>query len=357
MSLGSRSVLCALGILAGCSNSFEESSRIDTLRVLAVVPEPASGSPGQTSTLELVIADGAAEAGTAGGSPRALQVAWLAGCHNPPGRQFYACYPLLRQVASQLSPRVTDTPGQKLPETVFGTGSRFELAVPEDILSAAPKAASDTVHFGVSYAFFAVCAGQLRPRVDFSDRVPLDCIDGQSGQALGRRDFVTGYATLYSYEGVTNHNPVLESIHFGSTSLNANVACTRTSDCASVVNAASAGFDEVCGSNGLCSPRVAACASSGSCPSILITPDVPATSAELLPDGSGREILWASFYATQGSFATATQLVNDRSSGFIADHGSYFHAPKSGAGPSTIWITVNDERGGVASQSFEVWSR
>jgi hypothetical protein len=345
-----------LATLAGCSNDFEPASRIDTLRVLAVVPEPASGAPGQTSTLDLVIADGASSTDSDGGAPRALQVAWLAGCNNPPGRQFNGCYPLLQTVASHLSPRVLDTPSDALPPNILGTSSRFELAVPKDILSAAPKSASDPVHFGVSYAFFAVCAGELRPRADVTDRVPLDCVDTQSGQLLGRRDFITGYATLYSYDGVTNHNPVLDSIRFGGATVAAN-PCKDDSDCEGLVDPASAGFDEVCGSNALCSPRVLACPSSGSCPSILITPDIPVASAEPLPAGSAHEILWASYYATRGVFDTETQLVNDRNTGFIPDHGSYFRPPRAGVGPGTVWVTVNDERGGAAFQSFEVWTR
>jgi hypothetical protein len=347
-------VLAGLAALAGCSKNFEPASRVDTLRVLAVVPEPASGAPGQTSTLELVIADGAST-DSGGGTPRALQVAWLAGCHNPPGRQFYACYPVLQALAGRLSKRVIDTPSDALPPNMLGTSSRFELAVPEDILSAAPKAASDPVHFGVSYAFFAVCAGELRPRPDVTDRVPLDCVDNQSGQLLGRQDFVTGYATLYSYDGVTNHNPVLENIRFGGATVVPN-PCKDDSDCEGLVDSASAGFDEVCGSNALCSPRVPACPASGSCPSILVTPNVPPTSAEPLPDGSAHEILWASYYATRGVFETDTQLVNDRSSGFIADHGAYFRPPRVGVGPGTVWVTVNDERGGASFQSLEVWT-
>ena len=348
--------LIGVAALGGCSNDFEPASRIDTLRVLAVVPEPASGAPGQTSTLDLVIADGAAGTEGDGAAPRALQVAWLAGCHNPPGRQFRACYPLLQALGSRLSPRVTDTPSDALPANTLGTSSRFELAVPENILSAAPRAATDPVHFGVSFAFFAVCAGELRPRADVADRVPLDCVDGQSGQLLGRRDFVTGYATLYSYDGVINHDPVLDGIRFGTANVVPN-PCQNDSDCEGLVDPASAGFDEVCGSNARCSPRVPACPSSGSCPTILITPDVPSTSAEPLPAGSGHEILWASYYATRGVFDTDTQLVNDRSTGFIPDHGSYFKPPRVGVGPATVWVTVNDERGGAAFQSFEVWTR
>ena len=347
--------LLLLGFL-GCSNDFAPKSRVDTLRVLAVRPEPASGAPGQTSTLDLLVADGASETNVVAGAQRALQVAWLGGCHNPPTRQFFGCYPLLGAIAARLSSRVVDTPAQALPPGAFGTSTRFELSVPDDILTRAERGPSDPIHFGVSYAFFAVCAGELRPRADLTDRVPLECVDAQSGQALGRRDFVTGYATLYSYDGATNHNPGLASVQFGPVTLSPT-SCLADADCAGLVDEVSAGFSEVCGSNGLCAPSVPACAGPSACPPILISPNVDPASAELLPGQGAREILWASFYATNGSFDTATQLINDRASGFVADHGSYFHPPKgSGMNPTTVWVTVNDERGGAAFQALELWT-
>ena len=346
-------LLAALAFL-GCANDFAPPSRVDTLRVLDVVPEPASGAPGQTSMLDLVVAD-AAPAADAAGVARTLQVAWLGGCHNPPSRQFFGCFPLLDAIATRLSARVIDTPAASLPAAVFGIGPRYALTVPEDILKNAPKAASDPVHFGVSYAFFAVCAGELRPRPDLTDRVPLECVDAQSGHALGRQDFVTGYATLYSYEGATNHNPVLPSMHFGAATVSP-APCTQDADCAGLVDEQQAGFSEVCGSQGSCALSLPACPASGECPTILVSPDVEPASAEALPGEDAHEIVWASFYSTHGSFDTATQLVNDRGTGFIADHGSYFHRPHT-AGPTTIWVTVNDQRGGSAFQSVEVWTQ
>ena len=346
--------LSALSALSACSNDFTPQSRVDTLRVIAVRPEPASGAPGKTSALELVVADGASGSAD-GGVARQLQVVWLAGCHNPPTRQYFGCYPLLGELGKRLSPRAVDTPAASLPPSVFGTGSHYDLAVPENILSAAPKQAGDAIHFGVSYAFFAVCAGELRPRLSFTDRLPLACVDPQTGASLGRADFVTGFTTLYTYDGVTNANPVLTGVHLGQTPLNTS-ACHTDADCAGLVDSAQAGFDERCGSQGSCAPVLPACSTPAQCKQILITPDVEPASAEPLPGVGASEILWANFYATAGAFKEATELVNDRSLGFIADHGSYFRPPAGTDTPTTVWLTVNDERGGAAFQSFEVWT-
>lgn len=339
-----------LGML-GCGNGFESPSLVDTLRVLAVTPEPASGTPGQTSNLSITVADGAKGAAS-GGQARPLQIAWLAGCHNPPTRQFFGCYPLLTALAAHLSPRVLDTPQSEATAVWFGTGTTYALRVPVDILSAAPQGPGDPIHFGVSFAFFAVCAGELRPRADLTDRVPFDCVDPKSGATLGRRDFVTGVTTLFSYEAATNHNPELTGVHFGSAELH-SALCKSDADCAGQITPEAAGFELVCGSLGTCSPSFPAC-SGKNCPEILVSPDVPRTSAEPLPGESAHETVWASFYSTAGSFDSATQLINDHGAGFITDHGSLFRLPADHTGPIGLWVTVNDQRGGVAVQAFEV---
>jgi hypothetical protein len=335
----------------GCANDFSPPSLVDTLRVLAVRPEPASGAPGQTSTLTMVVADGASTR-TGSVAPRPLQIAWLAGCHNPPSRQFFGCYPELTALAAELSPRVVETPETRVPRAWFGTGESFSLEVPPDILSGAPRAVGDAIHFGVSYAFFAVCAGELRPRSDVTDRLPLDCVEPSTGTALGRSDFVTGVSTLFSYEGVTNHNPVLESVHFGPAVLT-SLPCQSDSDCAATLPSGAPGFDLVCGSLGTCLPSLPAC-SRNACPKFLISPQVEPTSAEPLPGQNANETVWASFYATAGSFDSATELVNDQGAGYIADHGSYFSVPADRTGSTELWVTVNDQRGGVAVQAFEL---
>ena len=341
--------------LGACANDFAPQSRVDTLRVIAVRPEPASGAPGQSSSLDLALADGASGVDAAGGVARPLQVVWLAGCHNPPARQFFGCYPLLGALAKRLSSRAVDTPATSLPASVFGTGPHYDLLVPTDILSGSPKQAGDVIHFGVSFAFFAVCAGELHPRPDLTDRVPLECLDAKSGAPLGRRDFVTGYTTLYSYEGVTNHNPELRGVHFGALALT-STPCTSDADCAGLVDAAR-GFGARCGARGTCDPVVPACSAAAECPKILITPDVGAESAEALPGEDANEVVWANYYSTAGSFEEATELVNDHSTGYIADHGSYFRPATGSALPTTVWVTINDQRGGAAFRAFEVWSR
>jgi hypothetical protein len=317
------SLTFGLALLAGCEPGFEPPSKIAGLRVLAVQPEPASGSPGVPVALSMLVADGKAEPEE---PARPLQIVWLLGCHNPPTRLYYGCLPILRSLARGLDDPTSVPPG------ALGFGTDVDLDIPDDILSAAPRVPTDPVHFGVSYAFFAVCAGQLRPRPDVTDRVPLDCVDPVTGQALGASDFVLGFTTVYSYEGSVNENPVLEAVTF---------------DAATVPDPACPAGDTTC------LPKVAACALEAreKCPAHRVAPRVTPESAERV-DGGG-EILWASYYASAGTFSTPTQLVNDRATGPVADYSGTFRAPAE-PGPVRIWVTVNDQRGGAAWETFDL---
>lgn len=344
----------------GCDAGFAKPSRLESVRVLAVQATPASGSPGRSSTLELVHVDGTRGPDAELVEPRGLEIAWFGGCHNPPSRQFFACYPLLTAIAERLAPKLVETSLAGVPPGIFGTGSSFELALPDDILTNAPKTMADPVHYGVSFAFFAVCAGELRPRPDLTDRVPVECVEPDSGRALGHRDFVTGFTTLFSYEGdvPVNQNPVFDALEFDGVRVEEMPAsaCGEDADCGELV--LSEGFEGGCdASSGRCLPRIAPCSQSGGCRERRLLPVVEPSSAESLPGQTAREVVWANFFATAGSFDTPTQLVNDRVSGWVEDPSAYYELPSSAVGRVEFWVTVHDQRGGSAIRRFEILVR
>jgi hypothetical protein len=292
--------------------------------------------------------------GDAGDPPREIQVAWLAGCHNPVSRLYFECLPDLSALSRELSDAVVETPPDALPPGTFGIGATFELPLPDDILSSAPRYPDDPVHFGVSYAFFAACAGELRPRPGRTDQVPLACVDPASGAEKSSRDYVQGFATVPTYEGARNENPLLTAVRFGSLDT-ARADCQADADCDGLSGAAPGKYG--CSGAGRCAPVVPPCASDDEdCSRYLVFPEIDEASAESLPGGDGTEILWANFYATRGDFQSAAQLVNDRATGWIEDHGAYFVAPES-SGEVDVYVTVHDERGGAAWSAFEVLVR
>jgi hypothetical protein len=193
------------------------------LRVVAVRAEPPTGTPGGAVALELLHSAELFDDASGDGSA-ATQVAWLGGCHNPPGGQYFGCYPGLGKLVERYAPRVYDTEPSRLERYagLLGLGTSFEFTVPDDILG------SDRA-VGVSYVFFAVCRGRLEVRADAKDTVPLGCVD-QRGRALGRSAFEVGFATVSTVLGMANANPVLDGLRLNGTLLDAK-SCQSDDDC------------------------------------------------------------------------------------------------------------------------------
>jgi len=342
-------IWCALG---ACGGSFSDPSRVTSVRVLSVRSSPASGSPGAAVRLELLAVDGSAPPG----NRRPLEVAWLGGCHNPRSGKFFNCYPILHEIGKGLDDHVIESPLSRFPAGVFSgltftdgaPAPEFDFTVPEDILTSSPRSPTEPIHAGVSYVFFAVCAGQLHPRLELTDRVPLGCRDPNSGAELGTRDFVTGFTTIYSYDGVQNQTPVLTDVLFGQ--MSTSLPCAQDSDCAGSPDLK---FEASCGSAGLCIPRLKAC-SGKRCPKFAVKPLVDRASAEALPGQTGSEVIWANFFSSAGKFDSESQLVNDRTTGFVKDDHSDYEAPLTPVGLVDLWVTVNDQRGGDTWQSLQV---
>ncbi len=343
----------------GCEEGFAPKSEIHGLRVLAVRPTPASGGPGMTVGLDMLIADRRSWVADDAGAPMppAVDVKWLAGCHNPPSRQYFACAPVLGELARH--------PVEAADAGLVGSGLHYDLVLPDDILSSAPRLPQDPLHFGVSYVFFAACVGTLLPASGPTEHgFPFECRDAAGG-LVGPAGQVIGFATIYSYEGAENQNenPVLTGLSFAGAPAPAfgldafaaegmNVAakpCSSVDECVDDTDERS----RTCSEHGVCVPRVKACAGDG-CPAFRVAPEV-ALSGEAFTGGN--EIVWASYYTTLGSFGSETRLVVDRVNGPARDIGSGWTPPApSGDGPRTsrLWVTVNDQRGGATWAFFDV---
>jgi hypothetical protein len=351
-------LLLASGLWA-CAEDFAAPSEVTSLRVLAVAPEPASGIPGETVELTMLIHDGRVGQDDVP-APAPAEVLWIGGCHNPPSRQYFGCYPAIQAVAAELA----EGGGEGLEPIpgLVGVGTEFSFDVPADILESAPREETDPVHFGVSYVFFAACAGQLRLEPDVVDRLPLGCYD-QTGKRLGAADYVEGFATVYSYEGMQNHNPIIEGVTFEGGEVDLG-ACESDSECAEHAADQEAWKEYACSEAGRCVPVVPRCApEADACREYSIDPLVSRESAE--PDPGGRdpdgnvpnEILWANFYADAGQFSTDTRLINDRETGWIDPHANRWLAQRKAPGSVRLFTTVHDNRSGAAWLAFEVLVR
>ena len=351
---------CVLvGASLGCAEGFAPPSEVTSLRVLAVAPEPASGVPGEPVELSMLLFDGRLRGAAPGEEPPPAQVVWIAGCHNPPSRQFFGCYPLFEQLAEKLAGSGDESPPLEPLPGVVGMGTSFEFMVPSDILESAPRLESDPIHFGVSYVFFAACAGELRLMPGARGRLPLGCFDLDSGAELGAQDYVEGFTTVFTYENATNHSPSIEAVRFAGTEL-PGPTCERDADCDDLEAARFSRF--ACGREQRCVPVVKRCDpdQAENCPEFEVFPIVDPDSIEPDPgavsdDGqTPGEIVWLNFYADAGSFASDTRLVNDRETGFVENHGNRWRPESSQAGSVQFFTTLHDNRGGATWRAFEV---
>ena len=365
-----------LAALAGCFPSgpdFASARQPRGVRVFGAVASPASGVPGGEIDLGLEVFDGApllAELQQAAGvEPDApvvdapLSVVWLGGCHNPAGDLQSGCYPLLREIAANLPDPLpasnTDIPAELRP--FFGVGDHFTLQVPASILDdrQLPTAAAP---FGVSFTFFAVCRGVLRPAPDSAGAVPLRCEDRDTGEALGSEGFVPGFVTTYTYAGALNHSPELSGAPIDGVQPPA-AACESDADCAAIrigdLETACARPDTPEFSPSAkpppqrCLPVVPTCPAPP-CPGHLLLPELSAASVE--PDPSGappgaappEEILWVRYFGF-GGFNRDEALINDRATGLNPDYALSWTAPPVAIDtPLPVWAIVQDNRGGTA---------
>ena len=343
------------------------------VRVFGAVASPASGVPGGDLDLRLELFDGApllAElqqaAGVTGALPVAaapLSVAWLGGCHNPPGDAQSGCYPLLRQIAANLPDPLPES-NDGLPaelRSFFAVGNQFALHVPENILEGR-QLRTAAAPFGVSFTFFAVCRGVLRPAPEHAGAVPLRCEDPDTGEELGSEGFVPGFVTTYTYEGALNHAPVLAGAPIDGEEPLA-IPCESDADCSAIrigelatacarpLAAQLSVVDEPAPQR--CLPVVPACPAPP-CARHQLLPELSAASVEPDPTGAPPgaaapdEIVWVRYFGF-GGFDREQALINDRATGLNPDYAlSWSPPPVAVEAPIPVWAIVQDNRGGTA---------
>jgi hypothetical protein len=358
--------LTALGQVS-CSSAFEPESAIQSLRVLGVRVDQPYAKPGTKVRLDMLYFDGSRRAFDAQGKrTREVSVLWIGGCHDPAGDLYYGCFPILAQQFAQIgggagaagsagAPAGGPPGGPNLLDLI-GTGSSFQLAIPEDIISRKPAAeiealkAQGNTPYGLSYVFYAVCGGDIKQAAPGQTKngLPLACFDKQTGEQLGDDDFVIGYTPIYTYDAFSNKNPVIDGLTFeGARSM--NVACSDKTPCAA---------GTTCGSQGVCIPVVPYCTErkQADCPTYEIKPVMsPDKNVELdsaaPPDSSGRtpeEVIWVAYYVSDGTVDQELKLVNDANKGWNSEQETKWSAPNAPAGESRVWVVAHDNRGGTA---------
>jgi hypothetical protein len=192
--------------------------------------------------------------------------------------------------------------------------------------------------YGLAIVFNIVCAGRiLLEDVDPSkgvQQVPIACVD-EYGEKLPPSQYVIGLTRVYAYANRSNANPVIEGLTFKGEPIDPKVGIT-------VDRCTAKDVDKL-----------------ADCPDVKVDVKVPPSSHELNEgekdiDGSPlRELIWASFFSTLGTFDGDARLLYDARAGKVGDSAIRF-LPPGIAGDGTIWTVVKDNRGGAVWADFPV---
>lgn len=324
-------LLLSLSLLFGCGAKFDPQSEIKSLRVLAVKKDKPYAQPGDQVNLQMLWVDGKGH--------DQVQSMFLGGCVNPPGDLYYGCFDVFTQPDQ----------GGKLP---FTLGDTFSVKVPGDIITGRKGGFQPgQPHYGLYIVFFAVCGGSLSLDTTMSPDepgAPVRCLDS-SGEPLGSDDFVVGYTSIYSFEGVSNENPSFTLQDDGSTSFQV-AGESVPADCVGDACQTAPAVEVDCESTPERCVKVCADDGDGSCPAIDVAPQIAQkverddVSSKLF-DSDVSEQMWVNYYVDHGSISDV-RLVNDSRSGWNPKYRGQLRAPKD-AGPLQVWSVVHDNRGGM----------
>lgn len=353
--------------LFGCGVEFDSVAQIEGVRILAIQKRDSYAQPGDQVQMRMLVHDtGVRGSNEAEGDPRELSLFWLSGCENPPGDLYAFCIEGFREafvdagLADSLSELAELDEADQLAllellaETGirFGTQETFSLRVSEDIISRRPPPPPGVLNYGLNYVFFAACAGRLT--VDFAGtEFPLRCVD-DDGVPVPPRDFVAGYTSVFSYEELTNSNPVISGIEVEGEPLSPEQFCVGE-ECQTLrpdpTRECEAG-----------DPSVERCADeddTASCDKlkfkVLVDPDSVDEDGllTLQRERPSSEMMWVNYHTDRGKMKFDLGLVNDLSTGFNPDPETEYVAPRV-PGPAHVWAVVRDNRGGKEWARFRV---
>lgn len=334
------SAAIVIAIIACNQPDFDPVSKLTSVRVLATIADEPFAKPGDMVTVEALAVDARAD------RTRPMHVYWLPiTCTNPRADLYYACFASLASLGgNQTPPNLTPDlaclglaakgPTKDI-TPCLKEGSKFTLQIPSDAVSSHPKVDGAPVPYGLSIAFFVACTGNVRlmppdPSNPSGQTLPVGCFDDEGNQ-LGPDDFVFSFTRVYSYDTLTNANPVIEQVTFDG----APVVATQ----------------------GVVVPR---CTSSNEsdCEHVLDV-RVPDSSWELAssqsdPSTTRHEEIWASFFHTIDKTKSSGRILFDPTVGRVDGSANRFIAPPT-AGTGQLWIVVHDNRDGVAYTSFPIY--
>jgi hypothetical protein len=338
-------VLAGVAFAAASSScvggSFEPQTLVGSVRVLVARVDKPYARPGDRVTVEVLAEDGRAD------RSRPMKVYWVPlPCVNPPGDLYYSCFAALNPSAA----RAPDAGVPELPPFLrpgaditpfLVEGTRYSFDLPKDIVTAHPIVAGADAPYGIAFAFAIACAGRVRiteldPASDNPQSIPIGCTDDE-GNALGPSEYVLSFARVYAYDELSNANPVIDGVTLDGKPINP--------------------------SEGIVVDRCRADAGADACKHdvAVLVPDASWEPRPGAPDGEGRprhELVYATYYYTRGvgSFDADGKVLFDTFKGRVEPSANQL-VPADVPGRGTVWIVVQDNRGGASWVRLPVYVR
>ncbi len=355
-------------LLAGCGVEFDSVAQLDGLRILAVQKSASYAQPGEEVEFRMLYHDtGIRKPGDTEGEPRDISLFWLSGCENPPGDLYALCIEAFRQILEEVDVDLTSSDLAEFePEQVealnvllepiglsIGVEDTFRMTVSEDVLDARAQLASPGIPpYGLNIVFFAACAGELQLNFE-GDEFPISCVD-EDGELLPARDFVPGYASVFTWEGLSNRNPVIDGIEVEGEELPRDQYCVGT-ECELLTPDP----DRQCADGSITVPRCEDEDDDSKCDKleveVLVDPD-SVDRDDVVSDRQNdelEEVMWVNYHTDRGKWTFDVALVNEASSGLNPAPKSEYVA-STVAGPAHIWAVVRDNRGGAEWVRFGI---
>ncbi len=358
LARGMLGALAGSVLLVACEQQTFES--IDGLTVVAVEVDPPTANPGQTVSLDLTYVDpkrvlgsvAEADAGMSPADETPIQVAWFGGCHNPPRESATGCLPLLGEAAAAGVELLSGADPEEVdPELVsqLGFGTHFEMQIPEGSVAARQRR-PDLVPFGLSYAFFAVCRGELSLLPEARERLPVGCLDGD-GNEVDESDFVIGFSTVFVFDEIESERPKVTGAKLAGERVEV-ASCSMEADCSEL-------GDELAYTcvKSRCVPKVSPCR--GDCSPVSFAPLVGEDASELDPatvsigDTPKHEMVWVKYYAF-GRLDRLESLIIDRDGAMRDGFAAEWTPPPRDGIVVPLFAVVQDSRGGTTPVRIDV---
>jgi len=179
---------------------------------------------------------------------------------------------------------------------------------------------------------------------------------------LGSSDFVVGYTSVFAYDELENHNPLLSGVVWHDLELRPGEPPARAGE---PLDEPPLGLEDLCIGDA-CQPALPsddpsvcpealtldACPDSGDCDEIDVAPVVDPASAETDAASSSLrsttllEQMWVNYYASDGKVSEEVRLLNDATEGWNSDPATKYEPGKEPA-VAYLWSVAHDNRGGA----------